>query len=164
MRTLMLMRHAKSSWVDDTLPDEERPLNERGKAAALRMGRFLHDEQLDPDLILVSPAKRTRQTAKRLSEAGGFESRIVQNPRLYCSGPETYLDCIETVPNTVQILLVIGHNPDIEALVSRIAGKPLRMPTAAIARIHINGEDWRGIRNAAACTLDAVYRPKERVN
>ncbi len=155
------MRHAKSSWAEDALPDEERPLNERGKDAAARMGKFLRDEDLAPGLILASPAKRVRQTANRVKDAGGFEAPIVEVPRLYFSGPEAYLDGIETVPNAVQIVLVIGHNPDIETLLQRIHRDPVRMPTASIARLRIEGKDWRGVRDLSSVSLVDVYRPKE---
>jgi len=161
MRTLLLMRHAKSSWADDAVPDEERPLNARGKTAATQMGRFLRDHSLSPDLILTSPAKRARQTAKLVKVSGDFGAPIVQNPLLYFTGPTPYLDCIGSAPDTVATLLLIGHNPDLETLVSRIAGKYERMPTAAIARIHLDSVTWRGLRDAAAWTLFAIYRPKE---
>ncbi len=155
------MRHAKSSWDDESLPDEERPLNERGKAAAIKMGKFLRDEDLVPDLILTSPAKRARQTADRVKEAGRLDAPIVQNPHLYFAGAEAYFDAIETTPNAVHTLLVIGHNPDIESLLARITRHPVRMPTAAIAQIAVAAEDWRAIRLATACKLKDVYRPKE---
>ncbi len=161
MRTLLLMRHAKSSWADDALPDEERPLNDRGKAAALRMGKFLRHSDLAPELVLVSPAKRARQTAQRVIDAGAFDAPIVQHSRLYFAGLDAYFDAIALTPNTVTTLLVVGHNPDLETFVARIRGGPERMPTAAIARIFVETGDWRAACDTAACKLVAVYRPKD---
>jgi len=161
MHTLLLMRHAKSSWADASLADQERPLNERGKAAANRMGLFMREQGWTPDLVLVSNAKRARQTARRVMRAAKCDAPFVEHPRLYQNGPEAYFECIESSPNAARTLLVIGHNPDIEEVMSQMTGKFERMPTAAIALIQIDGEDWRDVRRRASCRLVAVYRPKE---
>jgi phosphohistidine phosphatase len=161
MRTLLLMRHAKSSWKDASLPDEERPLNKRGKSAADLMGKFLRDRKFVPDTILSSTAKRARQTAKRLKKSGKFDASILAVPSLYFQGSRAYLREIASLDSTLETVLVIGHNPDLESLAARIAGKHVDLPTATIARISIKGGDWSTVLDAKGLTLEEVYRPKE---
>jgi phosphohistidine phosphatase len=88
MRTLLLMRHAKSSWKDESLADDERPLNKRGQQAAARMGRFLAENDLVPDTVICSTAKRARQTARRVKEAAGCKAKTHKAAALYFQGAE----------------------------------------------------------------------------
>jgi phosphohistidine phosphatase len=161
MRTLLLMRHAKSSWKDDSLADEDRPLNERGRLDAVRMGKFLRKNGLAPDFILTSTAKRARQTAKRVSTSGKFVAPIEECGELYFSGPEAYVSRIAEVPPTVRTLLVIGHNPDLEVLAGRLTGESAILPTAAIARIELKAESWRDLSTSETSLLKSLYRPKD---
>ena len=155
------MRHAKSSCTDESLPDDERPLNERGKRDATRMGEFLRDSGLVPDFVLTSTAKRARQTAKRVCAAGAFEAPNEKCPQLYLSGHEAYIAQIAAVSDSIRTLLVIGHNPDIEGALTRLTGVTEAMPTSTIACIDMKKGCWSTIDEKTKLVLSAIYRPKE---
>lgn len=161
MRTLLLMRHAKSSWDDDALPDEERPLNERGKAAATRMGEFLAAKKLVPDAVVCSTAKRARQTAKRVKKAAGCEIETVKVASLYFHGPAAYIQATSQLPANAKIALLIGHNPDLESLISRIGGKHEDIPTATVVHLVADLSDWTDIADGRGLKIEGIYRPKE---
>ncbi len=161
MRTLLLMRHAKSSWKDDALADEERPLNKRGKAAGTRMGEFLAEKKLVPDAVICSTAKRARQTAKRVKKAAGCKVETVKAASLYFRGSAAYLQEASQLPARAKIALLVGHNPDIESLVSRISGEHIDIPTATV--VHLVGDlsDWADIADGRSLKIEGIYRPKE---
>src|SRR5438105_3329988 len=111
MKTLLVMRHAKSSWKDSEQPDELRPLNKRGKRDAPRIGRLLREKSQVPQAILSSTAERARQTAMAVAEASGFEGEIQFEPSLYAAPPEAYLALLRALPAELQSAMVVAHNP-----------------------------------------------------
>jgi len=161
MRTLLLMRHAKSRWKDESLADDERPLNERGKLAAARMGRFLAEHNLVPEAVVCSTAKRARQTAKRVKESAGCTVKTRKTATLYFHGSEAYLREAASLPGDVHTALLIGHNPDLESLVARLGGKHIDIPTATVVHLTADMSDWGDIADGRGLTLEGVYRPKE---
>jgi len=94
MKTLLILRHAKSSWKDEALPDHDRPLNKRGKEDAPRMGKLLHDEDLVPELILSSDARRARSTTELVVEESHFEGEVIYSRDLYAAEPETCMEAL----------------------------------------------------------------------
>ncbi len=144
-KTLILMRHAKSSWSDQSVDDHDRVLNDRGQKAAPLMARWFLEQNLSPYSTLCSTAKRTEQTALLLSKnqvnLGTLE--LIQD--LYLAAPSTILKVIEQHgPFQANTLLVLGHNPGLENLASILAGTLVVMPTAAVAVFRIEGlEDWK---------------------
>ncbi len=160
MKELLILRHAKSSWKDAGSSDHDRTLNKRGKEAAPRMGTLLADEDLVPDLIVSSTAKRARSTAKRVAEAAGFEGEITQERALYLASTTGILDVIASVPDTVQRLLVVGHNPGFEELVLQLTGSYERFPTGALAHVELGIESWREAPTARG-RLVGLWRPRE---
>lgn len=153
VRTVLLMRHAKSSWDDADLDDHVRPLNKRGRRDAPRMGRFLVEQELAPELLITSSAKRARQTAELVAEECGGPQVIIED-RLYMADPNDWREVLAEAP-LVSRLLLVGHNPGLEELVSSVAGQFVRIPTATIARVHCPDaalENW---------TLEGIWRPKE---
>lgn len=151
--TVLLMRHAKSSWDDAGLDDHDRPLNKRGLRDAPRMGRLLVANGLVPERIITSSAQRARRTAELVAvECGSPE--VTVDERLYMADQDDWLTVLTTLPPGSPLLL-IGHNPGLEELVSMISGDYVSMPTAAIARIHCPKDSPRSWH------LDAVWRPKE---
>ncbi len=129
-RRLIVMRHAKSSWESDAPDDHERPLNKRGLRDAPRIGRHLRELGWVPDLVLSSDALRTRQTYYGLCE--GLEETIpaIFTPNLYHGGYQSLLDEAASVPEEVQTLLVLGHNPGWQELVKKLSGSEVPMKTA----------------------------------
>jgi phosphohistidine phosphatase len=160
MKTLLLMRHAKSSH-DDGLPDHERPLNGRGKKDAPRMGQWLAGQGLLPDHILTSTAKRAVDTAKRVAEALRFQGDVEQRGVLYHASPETWLDALHSLPDERRCILCVGHNPGLELLVAELTGEPQKLPTAAIAYFTLQDEGWSEILpESPNLTLEVLWKPK----
>ena len=148
MRRLMLLRHAKAGPL---VPggDLERPLAESGRTAAQGLGAYLAEHQLYPDLVLVSPARRTRETWDVLSAS--LEASVRVEPRLYDGDPERLLAIVQETEGAVRGLLLVGHNPGTAELARRLVGHGDRyaaarmakgFPTAGLAVIDFAVEDW----------------------
>jgi len=156
MRTLTLMRHAKSSWDDAAIADHERPLNERGKKAAKTMAKRLKHSGYAPDLVIVSSAVRAQQTAKALQTAYDDALKLRTEPTLYEAPEDAYAEVIRHVDDGVKDLLIIGHNPTIEWIAAQLCSTPHRMPTAAYVRVEIPCH-WRDFRFETFKELDYDY-------
>jgi phosphohistidine phosphatase len=166
MLTLSLFRHAKSSWADPSLEDFDRPLAPRGLKAAPMMGAFLA-EQPRPELVLCSPARRTRDTLALVAELIG-EPRTFFPASLYLATQETLLASIGATNDTVRHLMLVGHNPGLHALATTLIGpdespaaKSLnaKFPTAGLAVIIFQVEAWRDIVPGAG-QLSLFMTPK----
>lgn len=143
MKKLLLLRHAKSSWEDTSLPDFERPLNERGQRAAPLIGKFMRERKLQPDLVICSPAKRTRETIALVLEAAGIEPLLRYDERIYEASVGSLVEIVSQIEDDKTEVMLVGHNPGFENLLERLTGETERMPTAALARIALNAERWR---------------------
>ena len=121
MKTLYLLRHAKSSWKDTQLPDHDRPLNSRGKRDAPRMGKLMESLSMNPDLILSSTAVRARKTAELVSKASHVECPVELREELYHASVIDYYDILHTLYYDEKALMIIGHNPGIGALAQSLA-------------------------------------------
>ncbi|MFQ5400457.1 MAG: histidine phosphatase family protein [Anaerolineae bacterium] len=161
MKTVLVLRHAKSSWAFADLGDHERPLNERGRRDAPRMGRLLRREGIVPELILSSTAERALATAEAVALDSGYEAEIEVLRRLYHAGPETYLDILRNMGDSVGRVMMVGHNPGMEELVTSLTGTWVRMPTAALAQIELPVAHWRELTDSVTGTLVNLWRPKE---
>lgn len=162
MKTLLILRHAKSSWGDPTLADHERPLNARGTRDAPRMGQLARDEGLCPDLIISSDAVRARVTAEAMAEAIGYRRQILLDARLYHASPAEILAALRSaVPHDVSTVMIVGHNPGLEELVAQLTGEPEHLPTAALARIDLAIDTWSDLDSATRGTLSGSWRPDD---
>ena len=159
-KTLIIMRHAKSSWDDPDLADYDRPLNERGLRDAPRMAQWLSDAELIPDQVITSAACRASQTASIVANELALESDILETRDLYLSGYDTYLEQVSYLPNYVETVLVIGHNPTMESLVYLLSGESVSMPTAAIAVIQLPIDTWSDQVTSASANLVKHVFPK----
>ena len=119
MLTLSLLRHAKSSWKDPTISDHDRPLNARGTAEAPVMGKAMAKHGLDPDLVLCSTARRTRDTLQLVLPELKTEPKIVYEDELYHASPAEMLDLLHGVGGGVNQVLLVGHNPELQSFASR---------------------------------------------
>ena len=160
MKTLLILRHAKSSWNYPELSDYDRPLNRRGKRDAPRMGKFLREQELTPDRILTSSAKRARRTASKVAKASGYTSKVKRLDAFYDSVPGIYYETLQAVPDTYQRVMVVGHNPTMEQLVGSLTGRIRRMPTAALAHIELPIQCWEALDLNTAGTLVNLWTPK----
>ena len=161
MKTLLVLRHAKSSWKNANLADFDRPLNKRGKNDAPRMGELLRREGIVPDLIISSSAERALTTAEAIALACGYESEIQTTRQLYHAWPDDYVEITNTVPNEYDRVMVVGHNPGIESLVEELTGESIRMPTAALVQISLKTNQWSELSLEPENVLVNIWRPKE---
>jgi phosphohistidine phosphatase len=161
MKTVLLMRHAKSSWKEPGLVDWERPLNKRGRADAPRMGELLLDEDLVPQVILSSSARRARETAEAVAEAAGYDGEITFLDELYSATVSECLGVLSRLPDDVDVALVIGHNPELQYLVEALTGEMEHLSTAAIAQVHMPVERWAEVQDDLEAQLVRVWRPRE---
>lgn len=160
MRTLLLLRHAKSSWKDETLSDHARPLNGRGKRDAPKMGRLLRAEQLVPDLVICSTARRARATTKLVVETSGYGEEVIFTPDLYHAASSTYLEVLQQVPDQHRRVMMVGHNPNLEYFLEDLTGDWERLPTAALAQVTLPIEHWRELDEGATGTLVNLWVPR----
>ncbi|GIX00494.1 MAG: hypothetical protein KatS3mg111_3826 [Pirellulaceae bacterium] len=162
MRTLILMRHAKSDWSQPGLADYDRPLNRRGRRAAPAMAHLLEKHHLRPEVILTSTARRTQETLELMRATGWAPDAIVINEKqLYLASPETILECISALDNHWSNAMVMGHNPGLAQLVQRLAGQEMELPTAAVVVFSCDAEDWPTAGRGSAWKLLHYWKPRD---
>ncbi len=161
MKTLFLIRHAKSSWDDTSLPDKDRPLNDRGKRDAAKMGERLARFDVKPDLIVSSPARRALTTAEIIAKKVDYKlSNIVMDDRLYAVDADDLLDVIRKLGDKSKRVMLFGHNPELTELAHRLSSKITRMPTCAVAEFTFDAKAWAtiGEDKPTKATLDYPKR------
>lgn len=161
MRTLLLLRHAKSSWKDSALPDHERPLNKRGLNDAPVVGSLIQEQDLLPDLVLCSTAVRARETARLVLEAANFQGEIQFREDLYAFEPGAYLNAISRLDDRYLRVMVVGHNPALEELLAGITGAYQPLPTAALVQLDLSIDHWKEISFGMRARVRNLWRPKE---
>ena len=161
MKNLLIMRHAKSSWEFTDLSDHDRPLNNRGKRDAPRMGKVLLKERLVPQLIISSSAARARSTAEKVAKTSHYDGKISVESSLYRTGSSAYVNALRQLTNSYNTVLIVGHNPDVEQLVEILTGNAMTMPTCALAYVKLSIEIWLDLKNDKKGELAKIWRPKE---
>lgn len=161
MKTLLVMRHAKSSWNDPQLEDHDRPLNHRGKHAAERMGELVETEHMLPDIILCSTAKRAQDTASLLAETSNYDGEIQLRRDFYGAESDIFIQALQNLPDEYQRVMIIGHNPDLEMLVLELIGHSESLSTAALAHIELPVERWQEMSDKTQGRLVHLWRPRE---
>lgn len=161
MKTLFLLRHAKSSWDDPTLEDHERPCSKRGKRDAAIMGHLIRQEHLIPDVILTSPARRAATTTEWVAEMCGYQGPCEMCGELYPGDEEQGFMLLQNVEPRHSRVLVVGHNPFMEHLLTVLTGQTQRLPTAALAQLALPIQQWRELGAGTKGDLVRVWRPKE---
>jgi phosphohistidine phosphatase len=159
VKRLLVLRHAKSSWADTSIDDWQRPLNDRGRRDAPRVGAWLRERSLVPDLIVTSDAVRARETAAAVATAAGYASEIVVEPSLYHATPAAAIGVVKNIANqTARTVLVVGHNPGLEELVSRLSGEHHDLVTAALVELAVPIDRWSEL-DATIATIEETWRP-----
>jgi phosphohistidine phosphatase len=160
VRRLVLLRHSKSDWPD--VPDAERPLSARGERDAPAVGRWLRDAGVVPERVLCSTARRTRQTWKLVAQQLRAKPTVSYDERLYEASSDVVLEVVRETPAAVETLLVIGHNPAVQALTLSLAGSAVgdaldrardSFPTSALALLSFHG-DWAAAAEGCARLVD----------
>jgi len=160
MKTLYLLRHAKSSWDDPAQTDFERPLNGRGLKAAPFMGELMAKKGFEPSVIVSSPAIRAKTTAELVKNAGSFSAEIIFEKSIYEASPNALRQVVSEISNNHTTALLVGHNPGIESFILYLTRHLEPMPTAALAVIELEVEKWDDVNDGSGKLFD-VYRPKE---
>jgi phosphohistidine phosphatase len=169
MHRLMLLRHAKSDWSRPGMPDRNRPLNARGRAAAPAMAAHILARDFVPQRALVSAATRTRETWKLMLPFFPKKPETLFEARLYESTPQTILAVIKETPAAIQSLMVVGHNPGLQALAMALVGAgdaqaredlAAKFPTAALAVIDFAAGPWSAFRPGSG-RLEYFVRPRD---
>ena len=169
MKRLSVLRHAKSSWDDQSLDDFNRPLNDSGRKAARRLGRELAERKMRFDLVLASMAARVRETIDGLQENFDFAAPIKFEPSIYEASEATLLSLVRALPEEVGSALLVGHNPGLERLIGDLTSDGERgfrrrvaegYPTAALAIIDLPTERWTDVQLESGEIIELIL-PKE---
>ena len=160
MRTLYLLRHAKSSWKDASLPDFERPLKKKGRAAAEQMGLFLASKKVDISALIVSPAVRTRQTTDIVLRHASLAVEPQFDQRIYEASLATLVQIVSEIDVANQGAMLVGHNPGMEELLAFLTREARHMPTCALARIGFDGASWKEVGRGMG-KLEWFVTPKD---
>jgi phosphohistidine phosphatase len=149
MKTLYLVRHAKSSWEDPYQKDIVRPLNKRGKRDAPKMGKRLKEKHIHPDLIVTSPAERALTTSILMAQAIGYaQDNINTDKKLYHAGPEQILTVIRKLSERHQVVFVYAHNPGITEFANKLSTESFitdNIPTCGVVAFRIAIESWKDV-------------------
>lgn len=146
MKVLFLVRHGQSSWDDVKLADRERPLTDKGKSDAAKMGRRLAESEVAVDVIVSSPAQRALATAAAIARRLDFKRKdIVQDERPYTGQVDDLLQLIQEVGDDHKRVMLVGHNPLLSELVLRLSGKDTNLPTCAVAVLKFDTKSWAKI-------------------
>jgi phosphohistidine phosphatase len=149
MKTLYVIRHAKSSWDNEELSDFDRPLNERGKTDAPRMGKRLKEKEVHPDLMLSSPARRAYSTSKRIAKVLGYNKENIQTEnKLYHASDADILKLLTHLPDKFNTVMVFGHNPGLTDFVNLLSNKkPVtdNIPTCGVVAFEFSIQSWSEI-------------------
>jgi len=162
MKTIFLLRHAKSSWDDASLADFDRPLNERGINTAPFMGEVMARRGYAPSVVVSSPAVRAARTATLVKDASGFNAEIRFDDRVYEASPNTLRQAVSELDDSFGSAMVVGHNPGMEGFIRYLTGDLEPMPTAALAVIELNIDSWSEI-NSNTGKLAEIIRPKDEM-
>jgi phosphohistidine phosphatase len=162
VKNLHLLRHAKSDWADESLPDKERPLAPRGIKAARRLAGHLEKAPIEVDLVLCSTARRTRETLDLIRAAlGDVDVRF--DDAVYGASAEELIELLRRLPKKVGAVMIIGHNPGLEEVAWLLLGPkkaPGHFPTGALASVRLGVEDWRSVAEGGG-SPDGFIIPKE---
>ena len=161
MKTFLILRHAKSSWKTIGQADHDRPLNKRGERDALRVGRWLQQQNLVPDQIISSTAQRAKSTALAVADAMGYEGDIELTRSFYLAHPEAYIERAAQLPNEVETVMVVGHNSGVEELVLMLTQLYEVMQTGTVVHLTLPIDDWAEFSAETPATLQAIWRPRE---
>jgi phosphohistidine phosphatase len=163
VRTVILLRHGKSSWSDSTLADIDRPLAPRGERASKKIAKYMQRKKVRPALVLCSPSVRTRQTLEAIQPSLGESCPVELVPQLYAASERELLERLQALPDSVSSVMLIGHNPGLQDLALGLAsrGADLRQleekfPTGALATLVVHRESWAALSPGDAELVDYV--------
>ena len=160
MKTLLIMRHAKSSWKNAAQSDHDRPLNSRGKSDAPRMGDALKNLGMIPSVILSQTAERANRTAHLVAESCDFEGEVQLTRNLYHAGVDEYIEALQAVHQNEEVVMVVGHNPGVSELVDFLTDQPEILTTANVAIVNLDIETWDRLDFDTEGELTQLLQPR----
>lgn len=161
MKTLLLMRHGKSSWKDESLKDHERPLKKRGRKDSKRISKAILGNALVPDLILSSTAVRARETVDVIVDTLDYKGRVVFSDDLYMGEPQDFLDILRALDKDYNTVMIVAHNPGLEAYLQIVDGDVESLPTAGLGYLVLVLDNWKDISLDTMGDLIGIWKPKE---
>lgn len=171
MKTIYFLRHAKSDWSDFSVPDYQRPLNDRGRRACKKIGRTLQRLSVEPQMVLCSTAARAEETLDRVMEAGDLDWQVTPENGLYGAGADRILSLVRQQPDSLKSLMLVGHNPGFQDLVVGLSGSESapgmldrvmrKLPTGAFAEITFDVPTFRDV-GLGDGTLTRFIKPKDK--
>jgi phosphohistidine phosphatase len=164
MKTLTLVRHAKSSWKDSSLSDRDRPLNKRGERDVPIMAKRIVEAGIRPSLIVCSPAVRAWTTAKAIASEIGYPMEFLQREnKLYLASLDDMLDVLVSQDNGFNSLMLVGHNPGLTTFANYLSpGITNNVPTAGVVSVNFDREDWNLYERPETELLTFDYPKKNR--
>jgi phosphohistidine phosphatase len=163
VRTVILLRHGKSSWSDPTLADRDRPLAPRGERASRSIAKYIRRKKVRPTLVLCSPSLRTRQTLAAIEPALGDHCSVELEPQLYAASEEELLERLRALPESVESVMLIGQNPGLQELARALASRGAELsrleqnvPTGALATLIVDSETWAALEPGDGELVDYV--------
>jgi phosphohistidine phosphatase len=161
MYSLILLRHAKSSFKETTGKDGKRPLSKRGEKNAVQIGNLLKERELIPQIILSSTAVRATQTAEIISKIIGFSGEIRLDEDLYMAEADDILKLLRKLPDETERVMVIGHNPGLESLIPMLTERVESLPTAGVAYLSLPILHWKELKSKTKAELIELWRLKD---
>ena len=144
-KVLLILRHAKSSWKNKKVIDHDRPLNKRGRKEAIKMGEYLKNIDLMPDTIITSSALRAIETTTLVCRKSGYNGLVEVNFSFHEGNTTSYIQAISNSHEDKDRLLIVGHNPTLEELISMLTNKTVRLPTCTLVQIKLNVTSWNNV-------------------
>ena len=160
-KTLLLLRHAKSSWKDKHLKDFDRPLKKKGQETAELIGKILAHGDYLPDLVLSSPAKRAKETTEIVNKYSGLKGSTQFVEAFYMAEPGEYIQALRELPDKVNRVMVVGHNPGLEALLQMLEGKVNALSTGALVVLELELTHWSDLNGSTVGKLTEFWDPDE---
>ena len=164
MKTLLLLRHAKSNWDDPGLSDHDRPLKRRGINAARQIGKLMCDQKLLPELVVCSTAVRARETLELVLESSKRQPVVEFTEQLYHCPPTEFMAVLQQVDESVSTVMLVGHNPGLEEFLSMLTGSNQLMPTGTLAKVELKIEHWSQLADDSSSRLIHLWRPRDLEN
>jgi phosphohistidine phosphatase len=160
VRTFLILRHAKAAR-EESGSDKERELTAKGRHSAERMGALAREHDLVPDLVICSTATRARETYNLFARGAGYDGRVEFLDELYLAPAVLYVEAVQRLGGSAKKVMVIGHNPGLEALVDVLTGSAETLATAALAVCELPVDEWADLDGKVQGSLKGLFRPKE---
>ncbi len=161
MKTILILRHGKSSWSNDELADHDRPLKKRGVRDASKIGSLIREKGITPEIIFSSSAKRAKDTAKIVADSCGYDGEIIIDRSLYHGYPGDFIELLYGLNVIENIIMIVGHNPGLEEFLSDLIDEYEWLPTAALAQVNMDIEHWSELDDYTQGKLVNLWRPRE---